>query len=100
MPSPNDFADTIVAPMRLRLGQDASCNNLYQATQPTVLGVPDSFGTDFQTQDLPRFELIGGDDQVWDSLAVSAMGTESDPIPMVLDQNTAMWSLQMMHGRW
>ncbi len=33
-----------VVPVRMRIGQDASCNNLYQAAQPTVLGIPDRFG--------------------------------------------------------
>ena len=26
----------------------------------------------------------------------AAVGTEADPIPVIIDQNTAMWSLQMM----
>ena len=28
------LADTTIAPLRLRVGQDASCTNLYKATQP------------------------------------------------------------------
>ncbi len=28
--------------VRERVGQDASCNNLYQATEPRVLGLPDA----------------------------------------------------------
>jgi ABC-type lipoprotein release transport system permease subunit len=93
-----DLAETTIVPMRLRLGQDASCNNLYQATRPTVIGVPDWFGSDLRSQDLPRFEMIGGDNDQWNSLSKAATGSESDPIPMILDQNTAMWSLQMMLG--
>jgi putative ABC transport system permease protein len=34
----------------------------------------------------------------WDALSPSASGTADDPIPMILDQNTAMWSLQMRGG--
>jgi hypothetical protein len=94
----SELSETVIVPMRLRLGQDASCNNLYQATRPTVLGVPAWFGSQFQSQDLPRFETIGGEADLWDALAVSAGGSESDPIPMIVDQNTAMWSLQMMQG--
>ncbi len=92
------LANTTIVPIRLRLGQDASCNNLYQATQPTVLGLPPGFGSRFISKQLPGFELIGADNAVWDELAKSATGSESDPIPMIIDQNTAMWSLQMMKG--
>ena len=92
------LAKTTIVPIRLRLGQDASCNNLYQATQPTVLGLPETFSDVFGPQKLAGFETIGADNQVWDLLAKSASGSETDPIPMVIDQNTAMWSLQMMQG--
>jgi len=34
----------------------------------------------------------------WDALAKPASGTEEDPVPVVMDQNTAMWSLQMRGG--
>jgi ABC-type antimicrobial peptide transport system permease subunit len=90
--------DELLVPMRLRLGQDASCNNLYQATQPTVIGVPADFGRLFGPGKLPGFELIGHDATVWESLQVEATGSEDDPIPLLIDQNTAMWSLQMMGG--
>ena len=89
---------TTIVPIRLRLGQDASCNNLYQATQPTVLGLPESFGTSFGPNRLSGFEVVGADQQVWKQLNKRSAGTESDPIPMIIDQNTAMWSLQMLRG--
>lgn len=96
--SAEELANTTIVPLRLRLGQDASCNNLYQATRPTVLGLPDSFGSNFGPNRLPGFELVGGDNSTWDSLNTPATGSESDPIPMIVDQNTAMWSLQMLQG--
>ena len=92
------LSNTTVVPIRLRLGQDASCNNLYQATQPTVLGLPESFGENFSPDRLAGFELVGSKDQVWKQLNEPAQGTEVDPIPVVIDQNTAMWSLQMLQG--
>lgn len=102
--SASDLDGITIAPMRLRLGQDASCNNLYQATKPTVIGVPSDFGNLAN-----RYETVGGFDWVshadlqenetpWVKLSKHASGTDSDPIPVVIDQNTAMWSLQMTGG--
>ncbi len=99
------LTETTIAPLRLRLGQDASCNNLYKATRPTVVGIPESFSKLFDNTStgLPGFQWAAqGDVPVgqspWDALNVDAEGTENDPIPVVIDQNTAMWSLQMMKG--
>ncbi len=36
--------------------------------------------------------------EVWSSLEVKALGTQEDPVPVVIDQNTAMWSLKMYGG--
>ncbi|TWU58063.1 ABC transporter permease [Rubripirellula reticaptiva] len=94
-PDAKELADTKVVGMRLRLGEDASCNNLYQATQPTVIGVPDDFDADFAW--IATDEVDGGQSP-WRLLDATAQGTEADPIPVVIDQNTAMWSLQMMGG--
>lgn len=91
-------AATIVS-FRVRSGQDASCNNLYQATEPTVFGVPER-----AAEKLDRFRFYAaaksdsGNHSTWELLGRKASGSESDPIPMIVDQNTAMWSLQMMMG--
>ncbi|MAI73001.1 MAG: ABC transporter permease [Rhodopirellula sp.] len=100
------LAETTIAPLRLRLGQDASCNNLYKATQPTVVGISESFSRLFNNNTstvLPGFQWAADGDlpvgkTPWDALDVVATGTENDPIPVIIDQNTAMWSLQMMKG--
>ncbi len=99
------LTEATIAPLRLRLGQDASCNNLYKATRPTVVGIPESFSRLFDNTStgLPGFQWAadGGmpvGQSPWDALDVEAQGTESDPIPVIIDQNTAMWSLQMMKG--
>ncbi|WP_236622042.1 ABC transporter permease [Novipirellula maiorica] len=100
-----EMANAIVAPMRMRAGQDASCNNLYQATSPTVLGVPASFSNLFQEspERLPGFEwakhaAVADGQTPWDLLSPEATGTAEDPIPVIIDLNTAMWSLQMQKG--
>ena len=112
------WGNATVAALRLRPGQDASCNNLYQASQPTVLGVPRLFARRFDGDSprLPGFQWAAalppdeGEPEglettqgytgstPWDHLARPATGTADDPIPMILDQNTAMWSLQMREG--
>jgi ABC-type antimicrobial peptide transport system permease subunit len=96
-PQASLIASANIASFRLRAGQDASCNNLYQASRPTVLGVPASFrppvGFDWAVT-----EDLGDAENAWRLLEKPAAGTEEDPIPVILDQNTAMWSLQMYGG--
>lgn len=90
------LTEATIVTCRMKSGDDASCNNLYQATRPTVLGIPDD------TQDLNRFGWAGSaastPDATWDLLQEAASGTPGQPIPVVIDQNTAMWSLQMTGG--
>ena len=43
-PDADALGNASVASMRVRPGQDASCNNLYRASQPTVLGIKPDFG--------------------------------------------------------
>ncbi|MGB7344901.1 MAG: FtsX-like permease family protein [Pirellulaceae bacterium] len=96
-PKAKGFSGATIASLRLRPGQDASCNNLYQASRPTVVGIPDSFvppvGFDWAATD----SLADGQSP-WSLLDQPAKGTAEDPIPVILDQNTAMWSLQMYGG--
>ncbi|QDV61795.1 FtsX-like permease family protein [Crateriforma conspicua] len=103
------LADVDIVAMRQRRGQDASCNNLYQATQPTILGLPEDFGTTVtagtseSSGASTRFAWAGHDGvkddaSPWTLLNEAATGTEDDPIPVILDQGTAMWSLQMRGG--
>jgi ABC-type lipoprotein release transport system permease subunit len=98
-----EMQGVVVQPLRLRPGQDASCNNLYQASQPTVLGIPESFSQTLTESSLPGFQWaasipVGPNQSTWDWLNRAATGTAEDPIPVVIDQNTAMWSLQMTKG--
>jgi ABC-type antimicrobial peptide transport system permease subunit len=89
---------------RVRGGQDASCNNLYRANSPEVLGAPVSMAELFDDPSVqPRFAWAGAAStpsaaNPWHLLESSADGTADDPIPMIVDQNTAMWSLQLRSG--
>ena len=95
------LAGVSVTPIRLRLGQDASCNNLYQATRPTVWGLPTSFSNHVPEE---GFDWLAHDQtedgqSPWTLLNQPASGASAEQaIPMVIDQNTAMYSLQMYGG--
>ncbi len=82
---------------RERPGEDASCNNLFQVAQPTVLGIPPSMH-DHQSSipESERFQWAAYDpafESGWQALAQAASGADGDPIPVVIDMNTAAWSL-------
>ena len=92
----SSLSGTQIISLRARVGEDASCNNLFQVTQPTVLGVPKQLSIiDLATPDTQRFQWAAStpDTDPWQALDRVANGTEADPIPVILDQNTAMWSL-------
>ncbi len=86
--------------LRLKPGQDASCNNLYQSTQPQVIGVSDAFIARFNKRD-QRFEWAGattGNDNPWRSLRAEHRTPNTEnlkPIPVVIDKNTANYSLKI-----
>lgn len=88
---------TIVA-LRGRPGDDASCNNLFKAGQPTVWAIPRAF--DLQQAAMPPAQAFpwaarkSKDELPWQELAYPALGTMSSPIPVIIDQNTAAWSLK------
>ncbi len=86
---------TIVS-LRARLGEDASCNNLFQVGQPTVLGVTKQLSEVEQASVVDmRFQWTTAavTELPWSALEPPATGSVESPIPVVLDQNTAQWSL-------
>ena len=89
--------DALIVPMRARQGEDASCNNLYQVAQPTVLGIPPRLGDlhEFSPTTV-EFEWSATVDEMnpWRPLRKVATGQLGSPIPVILDQNTADWSLK------
>lgn len=98
--SPKDFntlRTTNILSFRARLGEDASCNNLYKVAQPTVLGVPDLL-MQYQaaTPKERQFQWAASHTKhelPWQELGQLAAGTADDPVPVVMDLNTAAWSL-------
>lgn len=89
--------DTYIMAFRMRPGDDASCNNLFQVAQPTVLGVPTRMNQidDFNGQ-ATAFLWSASDNpaEPWRAIEQQAAGDEFAPIPVILDQNTAAWSLK------
>ena len=92
-------SESSVFSFRYKPGEDASCNNLYQSTQPRVLGVPVDF-FERQSKSKTSFEWAGSlseTDDPWEPLSnqVAHAGTAEDPIPVVIDKNTANYSLKI-----
>jgi len=87
-------------PLRVRGGDDASCNNLYQASQPQVLGISNRMASIDQKPDgrsaFAWFATGNSKDATpWHGLQSAADGTLDSPVPVVLDQNTALWALHL-----
>ena len=82
-----------VLSFRLKGGEDASCNNPYQASQPRVLGVTEAT---MQYFDDPghagfSFSMTPGENP-WRLLNEE---TESGAIPVIIDKNTAWYNLKV-----
>lgn len=102
-----DRADTLegstVFSLRVKPGDDASCNNLYRSSRPRVLGVTPAMVEYFDQNDVQHFDWAGSalpaDAQPanpWRVLEQSP--DENGAIPVVIDKNTAMYSLQLYSG--
>ncbi len=86
--------------LRLKPGQDASCNNLYQSTQPQVIGVSDALIERFDDR-AQRFEWAGSSagnsttvNNPWRLLGEKPTAPNG-PIPVIIDKNTANYSLKI-----
>ncbi len=87
-------------PLRVRGGDDASCNNLFQASEPQVLGISTRMeSVDRKPDGRSAFAWFATDNSKdstpWQRLAKKADGTVDSPVPVVLDQNTALWALHL-----
>ena len=87
------FQQAGIVPIRVSGGDDASCLNLYRPHQPRLLGVPPSMS------EIGRFDWaatadLGDNASPWNRLERPAAG-ETDPLPVVIDRNTAIYSLHL-----
>lgn len=91
--------------LRVRGGDDASCNNLYQSREPQVIGIsPKIASVDRNEFNRSAFAWFATDSasstnegppSPWNALERTGDGTEASPLPVVLDQNTALWALHL-----
>ena len=83
---------------RFKPGEDASCNNLYQSTQPRVLGASQRFIDSFET-DSPKFAWGGSiaetDAESTNPWTLLNRTYEDGVIPVIIDKNTANYSLKI-----
>jgi ABC-type antimicrobial peptide transport system permease subunit len=99
---------TVIHGLRFKPGDDASCNNLYKPSQPRVIGVTAAFRDFFDQPAGPSFGWAAHETMAtaapsapsspinpWRLLFSSRSG---DAIPVVIDKNTAMYSLQLYGG--
>lgn len=80
------LAESKIVPMRVRQGEDASCLNLNQATNPTLLGITPSELTG-------RFTFASAAGKPIDPWGLLEKDSENNTIPGIADQNTAMYAL-------
>lgn len=92
-----------ILPFRLQPGDDASCRNLYQSTQPRVLGVTPAVVEFYEDPSQTPFDwsASAADSSVeqqnpWRLLSVAH--SPGEPVSVVIDQNTARYSLQLYGG--
>ncbi len=89
---------------RLRAGDDASCRNLYQVQQPRLIGLPARVIDRLSEPDHVGFAFAASAAQTDDerqnpwSLLLSSQPHGTTPIPVILDKNTAMYSLHLYGG--
>ena len=99
-----NVASCTILSLRLKAGDDASCRNLYQPSQPQILGVTPQVIEYFNDSKLPaRFAWSASAAKSeaekanpWRLLATPTPPKE--PVPVVLDQNTARYSLRLYRG--
>jgi hypothetical protein len=107
---------TTILALRLQPGDDASCRNLYQPSQPRVLGVTPAMIEYFNEPEITRFGWAASAATTpeekanpWRLLARGPLAPRADvasaerdaydePLPVVLDKNTALYSLQKYGG--
>jgi len=104
--SEQTVARTKVIPLRVKAGDDASCLNLYQTQQPRVMGIPDEMinrGGFIWSATAPLDErerehpwtMLTRPKQPIRELRLPGEQSEPNPIPVVLDVNTATYSLHL-----
>jgi putative ABC transport system permease protein len=99
-----ELSGATVLSLRLKPGDDASCRNLYQPSQPRVLGVTPQMVEYFDDPKLSVWfgwsasEANTDEEKSNPWRLLSATSPADQPVPVVLDQNTAVYSLRLYGG--
>ena len=94
----NALQGSEIVQIRVRGGDDASCNNLFQANEPQVMGVSQTIAAvDQDKNGRTEFAWFGTNTSTspWVALEATGEGTVENPVPVILDQNTALWALHL-----
>jgi putative ABC transport system permease protein len=91
--------------LRQRAGDDASCNNLYKSSQPRVIGITSQMIHSFDDSAAQQFawasstgESAAERSNPWQLLIGDPQRGADEPVPVVIDMNTAMYSLGLPPG--
>ncbi|MEE2640136.1 MAG: ABC transporter permease [Planctomycetota bacterium] len=94
-----DLGNVEIYSIRFLPGDEAGCNNPFQAQRPEVLGMPDSFIELFAEGRQAGFGWAGStattDGEKQNPWQLLQKPTEDGTIPVVIDKNTAMYSLKI-----
>jgi len=97
------LSQSTILSLRVQPGDDASCLNLYQSNNPRVLGIQPETVEYFDRPNVTHFEWAAwnknrtNEENPWEVLGTVADGKEN-PIPCVLDKNTAMYAMHLYGG--
>ncbi|GIW99076.1 MAG: hypothetical protein KatS3mg111_2409 [Pirellulaceae bacterium] len=96
-PDAEQLQSVTIVPFRMRIGNDASCTNLYHVQIPTILGVPPQLAA-LHDRAPDQFAFawadVSDEENPWLALEQVGDGSRDLPIPVVVDLNTAAWSLK------
>ena len=99
--SSDQLADVSIFTLRMQDGDDASCRNLYQSTRPRLIGFSSAVVDRFNSNDATPFAWAGTAANSPNELTNPWQLLDSDrgdSVPVVLDKNTAMYSLHLYKG--
>ncbi|MDA7950378.1 MAG: ABC transporter permease [Pirellulaceae bacterium] len=96
------FADTECFSFRVKGATDSSCRNLYKTKSTRVLGVTETFIDSFDNELVENFAFAASSAMTEEELAnhwrTLHQESAEEGIPVILDKNTAMFSLSLFQG--
>ncbi len=91
-----------VMSLRVKGGDDASCNNLYKANRPRVLGVPAAMVQYFDNPAAPAFSWAANagqsDEERANPWRLLEKSYGENIVPVIIDKNTATYGLGLYRG--